>query len=270
MTLRIRLMQPSDIPLGMRLKAQAKWNQTESDWRRFLAMSPDGCFVAESDGKGVGTVATFTFGDVAWIAMVLVDENHRGGGIGKSLLTHAIDFLDRKGVRSIRLDATAMGRPLYEKLGFVAQYELMRFEGVAAAGKSPPLVRAASSVKEIAARDRQIAGCDRSSMLAGLMDDARVVEGRGYLLTRPGSNATQLGPCGAIDEQAGCALLDDAAHRFAGQRIFIDIPTPNAPATAWAKRAGLAAQRPFVRMCRGAQSNDRVEWLWASSGPEKG
>jgi len=263
-------MQPSDIPLGMRLKAQAKWNQTESDWRRFLAMSPDGCFVAENNGESVGTVATFTFDDVAWIAMVLVDENHRGGGIGKSLLSHSIDFLDQKGIRSIRLDATAMGRPLYEKLGFVAQYELTRFEGSASDGKAESRARFAKSVEEIADLDRRVAGCDRTSMLASLMDDARVVEGRGYLLTRPGSNATQIGPCGAIDEASGLALFDDAAHRFAGQRIFIDIPISNVAATAWAKRAGLTVQRTFIRMCRGALANDRVEWLWASSGPEKG
>ena len=38
----IRLMTEQDIPLGMRLKTQAGWNQALEDWRRFLAMQPEG------------------------------------------------------------------------------------------------------------------------------------------------------------------------------------------------------------------------------------
>src|SRR5439155_19059347 len=53
----------------------------------------------------------------------------RGRGIGKALVHHALDFLDRQGVQSVRLDATPLGQPLYEKLGFMPEYTLKRFEG---------------------------------------------------------------------------------------------------------------------------------------------
>ena len=62
----LRLMTPRDVPLGMRLKQQAGWNQTEVDWRRCLELQPDGCFVAEVEGVPVGTVTTCIFGSVAW------------------------------------------------------------------------------------------------------------------------------------------------------------------------------------------------------------
>src|SRR5262249_21010481 len=127
--IRIRRMTAADIPLGMRLKEQAGWNQTEADWRRFLTLEHKGCFVAEYKGEPVGTTTTCIFGKVAWIAMVLVDERVRGRGIGKALMEHALAYLDSTGVPSIRLDATPLGRPLYEKLGFRAQYELVRFVG---------------------------------------------------------------------------------------------------------------------------------------------
>src|SRR5437870_5411367 len=126
----IRPMTVADLPVGMRLKQQAGWNQTEADWRRFLALEPDGCFVAERDGAPVGTTTTCTFGPVAWIAMVLVDPAVRGQGIGKALMRHALAYLDRCGVRSIRLDATPMGQPLYEQLGFQVEYPLARYEGM--------------------------------------------------------------------------------------------------------------------------------------------
>ena len=86
----LRLMMARDVPLGMRLKEQAGWNQIEADWRRCLQLQPDGCFVAEREGVAVGTVTTCIFGSIAWIAMVLVDAAVRGQGIGRTLLDHAL------------------------------------------------------------------------------------------------------------------------------------------------------------------------------------
>ena len=75
-------MTVADIPLGLELRQQAGWNQTESDWRRFLELQPDGCFVAEWEGKPVGTTTTCLFDDIGWIAMVLVEQAARHRGIG--------------------------------------------------------------------------------------------------------------------------------------------------------------------------------------------
>jgi|GEM_PF-143267 len=130
----IRAMTAADIPLGMRLKDQAGWNQTEADWHRLLALDPEGCFVAELDGRAVGTTATTLFGPIGWISMVLVEASVRRLGIGTRLLEHALAYLDRAGAKTVRLDATPLGRPVYEKLGFVEDYELARWEGVAGRG----------------------------------------------------------------------------------------------------------------------------------------
>ena len=65
--LRVRGMSAADVPLGLQLTGQAGWNQTEADWRRFLDLQPDGCFVAELDGAAAGTAAAFVFGPVAWV-----------------------------------------------------------------------------------------------------------------------------------------------------------------------------------------------------------
>ena len=72
MSAHLRLMTDADIPAGMRLKDLAGWNQTASDWERFLRASPAGCFVAESGGRVRGTAATIVYeGRFAWIGMVL-------------------------------------------------------------------------------------------------------------------------------------------------------------------------------------------------------
>lgn len=128
--LRIRGMTVADIPVGMRLKEQAGWNQVPADWSRLLDLEPDGSFVAELDGAAAGTVVTCQFGPVAWVAMMLVDESFRSHGIGRSLMEHALDHLDSHGVETIRLDASPQGRPLYESLNFVAEATLARYLGV--------------------------------------------------------------------------------------------------------------------------------------------
>src|SRR5438270_5748591 len=105
----VRLLSGADLRASLQLSRTAGWNQTEADWRRCLDLQPDGCFVAEWQGTPVGTTTTCVFGNVAWIAMVLVDANHRGKGIGKALMNHALEYLDSAGVASIRLDATPLG-----------------------------------------------------------------------------------------------------------------------------------------------------------------
>jgi hypothetical protein len=91
----------------------------------------------------------------------------------------------------------------------------------------------------------------------------------GYLTVRRGSDAMQLGPCIAMTDEAGGALVADALRRYAGSRVYWDLPSSHAAAQL-AKSAGLSPQRQLLRMCRGAVVNDEVAKLWASSGPELG
>jgi GNAT superfamily N-acetyltransferase len=279
--IRIRLMTVADLPLGMRLKAQAGWNQTEADWRRYLRLAPHGSFVAELDGVAVGTTVAFLFGPVAWVAMVLVDEAVRGRGVGTALMRHALAFLDGRGVRSVRLDATPLGRPIYEKLGFVEEYTLTRYEGVLqpAAMEGPEVEPvAAGGLPQILQLDREVTQTNRAELLGLLYEEApdlfRMVRRGGELVGfragRPGSNAAQLGPVEARDEGAARALLADASRRLIGRRVFIDVPLHNLAAVKAIEAMGLTAQRPLLRMGRGEPVRERIRELWASSGPEKG
>ncbi|OAI45207.1 hypothetical protein AYO44_13035 [Planctomycetaceae bacterium SCGC AG-212-F19] len=282
--IQIRVMTASDVPLGMRLKAEAGWNQLEADWHRFLDMQPDGCFVAELNGVPVGTTVTCIFDSIAWIAMVLVDAEERSQGIGKALMQHALTFLEAKAIPTIRLDATALGQPLYEKLGFVADYTLHRYDGVLSL---PPDVQPDARVLDTSGEDglplygmveldRAVTRTNREKLLRRLCRPEAgvrwVMEGNdllGYMTIRDGSNAVQLGPCIA-NAFAGPLLMADAWERYLGNRVFIDIPTGNAPALEFAEAMGLKVQRPLVRMTRGPRVAEDVARLWASSGPELG
>ena len=276
----IRLMTADDVDLGMRLKAQAGWNQSQSDWQRFLRMQPDGCFVAEFNGEPAGTTVTCVFGPVAWVAMVLVDECLRGRGIGKSLLQHALEYLDERGVTSVRLDATPLGQSLYERFGFSAQYSLIRHAGVLKPhSQREHVIRCANEgdFESIVQLDRAITRTDRGKFLRQLVEEfptsTKVAEGDGGIvgdiMVRPGSDALQIGPCVA-SSGAGKYLLIDACNANVGRNAYWDIPELNSYAAGLAKDLGLSRQRSLLRMCRGVAVNDDSERLWASSGPELG
>ena len=292
MTISMRTMTAGDVPLGMMLKDQAGWNQVEADWLRFLAMEPEGCFVAEWEGRPAGTTVTTVLGDVGWIAMVLVEKAVRGRGIGTRLVQHAIAHLERRKVGTMRLDATRLGRPVYEKLGFMPEYEVARWEGIATAPlsccgrgaggegtrQSNREILVAPPLDAVVELDRQVTGTDRRRLLDYLYrqqpEAMRIVcldeKPAGYATHRPGSRAVQIGPAVSLEPVAGVVLFDEAVHCCAGQPVFIDVPPENAAATSWAESKGLALQRRWMRMRRGQSICDRPAQLWASSGPENG
>ena len=284
MSLHIRPMTKADIPLGMRLKEQNGWNQLEADWQRQFELQSDGCFVADIDGAGVGTACGCSFGSVAWIAMVLVDSTCRNRGIGSALLRRVIDYLDNSGVTSIRLDATPAGQPVYEKLGFFAEFDLVRYGGKISPNETAVTktdcrieMATAADLPAILELDRQVTGTDRERLLQRQFqeypEEMRVVRGTngvdGFLGARPGSRAWQFGPCQG-SESACSALLFDALMRHRDETAFLDIPVDNVAARTLAEAFGLSAMRPLKRMGRGPTIHEQLDKFWTSYGAEKG
>ena len=63
--------------------------------------------------------------------VLAISGSLRAASHNTALLRHALEFLDYRQVSplTVRLDATPQGRPLYERLGFVEQFEMARYEG---------------------------------------------------------------------------------------------------------------------------------------------
>ncbi|MHC4432372.1 MAG: GNAT family N-acetyltransferase [Planctomycetota bacterium] len=277
--IKIRRMTIDDLGLGIRLSAEAGWNQTGADWRRFIELEPQGCFVGELNGRSVGTTTTCVFRKTAWIAMVLVDMSARHKGVGTTLLKHSIEYLQSRRVKTIRLDATSFGQPIYEKLGFEVDYELARFEGVAPASKEcSAAVEATPAMSgDLLEFDKRMTGLERGTLLSRLFEEfpenLRVVkrsgEIEGFVTMRPGANAVRIGPCTATPD-VGPALLSDALNSCTGEPVLIDVPSDNVEAVKVAKSGSLTIKHTLTRMSRGPKIKDNVQASWASSGAEKG
>jgi GNAT superfamily N-acetyltransferase len=275
----LRPMNLDDIPVAMRLKDDAPWNQTEADWRRLITASPDGCFVAVGPDSIVGTVTTITYaGRLAWVGMVLVAPRYRGRGIGTALLKRAIAHLDSRGVRSIKLDATPAGKPLYERLGFVSEYDVERWS------LRRPHVDAVTAIEKIElddvlSWDRQVFGVDRSPLLLSLQHEEpqfSVVARRGsklegYAFGRRGSLADQLGPWVAISEAAAAVTLDQFLRRSRRETLFVDCVNRTVWSRSLVKSRGFTFVRPLTRMYRGSNDYPGMPNLVGGiSGPDFG
>jgi len=279
MNIKLRAMTFEDIPEAMRLKDAAGWNQTAADWARFLSASPEGCFAAEYRGDVIGTSATIVYeGRFAWIGMVIVDKQYRGQGIGTALLECATRFLDSQRVPTMKLDATPLGKPLYEKFGFVSEYDIERWmlnrtleEN---AVKNRPI-----SIEDILRIDREIFGASRSTLLRSLAQEASHLalvdqqKGKitGYSFGRLGSRADHMGPWVARDKDVAERLLNSFLLRSSRELIFVDCLRMNPCAVQLVKARGFEFSRPLTRMFRGTnQYAGQLDMLCASLGPEFG
>ena len=91
--------------------------------------------IAEENGKLLSTAAivyydlppSFTnkIGVRGYITNVYTVPEHRGKGLAKTLLKMLLDDAKSRGIKKIWLGASKLGRPLYEKLGFIQQESYM-------------------------------------------------------------------------------------------------------------------------------------------------
>ena len=285
--MRLRTMLEADIPGGMRLKEISGWNQTDQDWRRFLDASPNGCFVAEVDSRVVGTAATIPYEEkFAWIGMVLVDPEYRGRGIGTRLLQETITYLDETKIPAMKLDATPQGKPLYEKLGFVTEYEIERLileRHPEQLLNSPPTGAqhrlSKSHLEIVIAADRELFGADRSGLLKSLDRQAPELtfavlnngELQGYVFGRKGSFADHMGPLMATDVGACRNLIAAFLQVSAREILVVDCLKSHSFAGDLLRQLGFRYSRPLTRMFRGSNRfPGKHGQLCAILGPEFG
>ena len=282
MQIEVRLLHDADIPAAFRLKELARWNQTESDWRRLLRVEPSGCFCATIAGKVVATTTSTTYGrELAWIGMVLVDPEFRRLGIATRLMRVALDRLIEAGVATVKLDATPDGRPVYENLGFKEESLIERWEGVAGSEAVGCSTLNTSERQEAFDLDRDAFGADRSKLIEMLVEDSHVTPVvatttpdrrlTGYALARRGSVAAYVGPVVATVADAAQVLLDGLLSQMSGQRVYLDLNTIFGGGREILTTRGLVKQRDLIRMSYGQENGaGSSPSIFAIAGPEVG
>ena len=283
----VRTLHLAELEDALRLTKMAGWNQTAEDWRLFFQESPGGCFAAVRNGNVVGTTTTIRYGEqLAWISMVLVDNQFRRLGIGRRLLLHALDHLGDDVVA--KLDATPKGQELYRQVGFVAEYSLRRWIHNSLPRIDAPRDERLSAigngdVARVAKFDRQHFGASRDALIETLVSNdpsrAWLLNGtdalEGFALGRLGNCFHQIGPVTAVRSEDACLLAAAAISTLQGAAVVIDVPDHQTGFIEWLRGLGFTEQRPFVRMSkhrRGIEVDESTPPLhqFAICGPEFG
>jgi hypothetical protein len=208
--------------------------------------------------------------------MVLVDPQHRRQGIAAQLLKVAFDYLKDK-VATIKLDATALGQPVYEKLGFEVESKVERWTGNSSgrATQSEAVIDRAALLD----LDRLAFNADRSQLIERLIADAcvppvliRAVDGAlsGYALARSGTRKTYVGPVVANDSEVTETLLDRMLSQLPGHEVYVDINRECLDDTRMLSDRGFVKERDLVRMVKGGPTRKTSPMVVAIAGPEVG
>lgn len=278
----LRTMTAADIPAGLGLCRANGWNQLEDDWRTFLESPESGGLVATKNNAVVGTVAIIRYDTVSWIAMMLVEQQERGAGIGSQLLRGALGALRNDGC--FGLDATPAGEPMYRRHGFVEAYGLVRMKATIEGRRfdlAANCVRRMekADLPDVVRRDRVAFGADRAALLESLYrrgprfawiainDDGLL----GYCFGRPGHLYNQLGPIVADRGEIARELAARCLREHDGQPFVIDAPLSAQEWLGWLQSAGFVEERPLLRMYLDRhQTHGEPASCFAIAGPEFG
>lgn len=277
MSISIDLLRENDIPEIMRLVEQAGWNQLPADWLRVIQLEPNGCFVARREGLIAGTVTTTCHGnDLAWIGMMLVDQRLRRQGIGRRLMECAIGELQSRCIRSIQLDATPLGKPLYELLGFRTEFAFHRWQKIGSPDAVPatgsPMLHPSNTPLSERNRgfDRVTFGADRTKLLLRLLESSHsITTPDGSLgMIRGGRIADYLGPVSST-EQSHAPILHGLLSQT-NRDVFWDIPSQNTQAVSFAVCNQFSPVRTLFRMTIGDSPNPHWASMYALADPALG
>jgi GNAT superfamily N-acetyltransferase len=271
----IRRLGLDDLRRCVALSVDRGWSPERAKWALLL-----GCAEAfgidapdrDASGRLAGAVVLTRWGpDLASVGMMLVATRYARRGLGRALMEH---LLTEAGEATVTLFATDMGRPLYEKLGFLPVRRSVSFVGTLRPGRCDPGARpgrvgpgvlaecirpaAEADLPSILAVDKAAFGADRGrilTLLPGFAEHLAVLETEqgisGYAAawgTLPSSAI--IGPVVAPDAEAAKRLVADLAAKVSGPiRLDLDPDRPELP--AWAHARGLEPVSRNAVMARG-------------------
>jgi len=275
MSLRPLELSIADVSAGLQLSIEAGWNQTTADWAVFIR---HGTVFGLKDGDAlVATAAILPYSNFGFVSMVLVTPAWRKRGLATRLVDQSITALRARGLVPM-LDATPAGAVVYKRLGFQTIFELWRWERTASSEPTPADKPGARPVgleqlDTFARIDAKAFGSDRHFLFREFLDrtDTRVfLSDRGFVMTRKGHRAGQLGPLVAQTEAAACDLLAPTVATLQGP-VLLDVAERCCKLRRWLESNGFSRQRPFQRMALGqANGFGDPAFLMVMAGPEFG
>jgi len=229
----LRKMTAADLEMAYAMSTELRWPHRLEDWQLAFALGQG--VVAERDGAVVATGLTWRWDrNFATLGLIIVAEACRGQRIGHRVMEA---LMAEAQPRRILLYATAEGRGLYERLGFVRIGEVRQHQGTALPAPLVALdpgwrLRPAShrDLDALIALDARARGMHRPALIATLVAEAShavVLDhdsvAQGFALLRRFGRGWSIGPVTAPDALGAQALIAHLTGLNAGRFTRIDI-----------------------------------------------
>lgn len=257
----LRRMTVDDLAAAHILSSEQKWPHRIEDWEMLFGLGFG--YVVERDGDVIGTAMAWLYGDnAATLGMVIVSPKAQGMGLGRRLMEAVLNDL---GDRTVLLNATDEGAPLYRKLGFEPIGPVFQHQGAAFAVPMAELIPD-ERVRPLGAKDmptlhglaRRATGMDRDALLDALVPGAQGVvltrcnEPVGFALFRRFGRGYVVGPTVAPDTGGAKALISHWLGSNSGMFCRLDIPEESGLGD-WLDELGLPCVGRVMRMVRGQE-----------------
>jgi hypothetical protein len=256
-------MARTEIRLAIDLAAGEGWNPGLHDAHCFAEADPEGFLIAEADGRAAGCISAVSYGGFGFIGLYIVRPELRGQGIGRGLWRRGMERLEG---HLVGLDGVVAQQANYRKSGFALAWRNGRYAGTTR-HDLPVDTRAGSIVPAgdvpfaaLCADDRRVFPAPRERFLRawiGQPDAAALAclrEGRlaGWGVIRRCREGHKIAPLVAEDRSVAERLFAALCGRVsAGDRVFLDVPMPNAAAVALAESHAMSGAFETARMYTG-------------------
>ncbi|WP_376986486.1 GNAT family N-acetyltransferase [Bosea sp. R86505] len=228
----LRDIAPADAAAGAGLARAVGWPHRAEDWAMAIGLGRG--VVATVGEEVVATALWWPYGEHhATLGMIIVSPEHQGGGLGRRLMQ---SLLSQAEGRSLLLNATVAGQPLYEKLGFVLCGAIRQYQGEV--GADPILALANGATLRPAALadlpvleqlDQAATGLPRGPLLRAVLEAGegtvlmRGGEAAGFSMVRRFGRGLVIGPVVAADLADARALLAHGLQARQGQFVRVDV-----------------------------------------------
>jgi GNAT superfamily N-acetyltransferase len=255
-------MTPDDVASVHALSQTEQWPHRRQDLADMLTVGIG--IVAEMGADIVASTMWWPCGEsAATLGMVIVARTHRGAGIGRIVMEAALDQI---GHRTIYLNATEEGLPLYRKLGFRGISDILQHQG---ASFSAPLVPldAEERIRPLGMRDEPVVtsmaeaatGLIRPEVMAAVIEKGHGIvldrngEVDGFALFRRFGRGYAIGPVVAPDLVRAKALVAQWLGSRSGEFTRLDI-VGDCGLSEWLEELGIVRVGRVVTMVRGPEA----------------
>lgn len=227
-----------------------------------LPAFPAGCLAWRDGSRPIAFVTAIKYGRSGWIGNLIVSPLLRGQGTGSALMRAALAALEAAGTETVWLTASEAGRPIYEKLGFLAVDTVYRWRGRGVAGSME--LRNVPDLAAVKAIDRAGWGDYRDAIFPPLDGKGELFSASdGFLCRNSYDGGVQLGPWGCLTPETARRLLEQALHS-AGEAAatFLDMPGNNREGAKLLSLSGFGIAGNTLLMYRGKRPAYRPELIY--------